>query len=325
MMRRHTNNLGFTLIELLVVIAIIAILAAILFPVFARARESAVRTACLSNVNQITKGIIQYLQDYDETMPAAVNPVVGDLRYPNYVGGGLGTFSSPWVRTDPCFLTRDLPNCSRPISCVRIGMPQHLLYVPIGQHNTGGRGNMIADPNDPNSVLPLINVAIDPYIKAKVPELQSERAQASQSNVWRCPADRNLVAAYGGPSRICELTATVHYVFIGPDYIYNTWMIYNYSDVFRRGNSRQWTLEPRSLGRIARPSEITLIFESYGGWHGVGERGIPDRVNVGFVDGHSKSVKYIQFMDQHPNAIGYSWSGNKLRLNQDPTLDNPNN
>jgi prepilin-type N-terminal cleavage/methylation domain-containing protein/prepilin-type processing-associated H-X9-DG protein len=57
---------GFTLIELLVVIAIIAILAAILFPVFAKAREKARQTSCLANVKQIALGLIMYAQDYDE-------------------------------------------------------------------------------------------------------------------------------------------------------------------------------------------------------------------------------------------------------------------
>ena len=57
---------GFTLIELLVVIAIIAILAAILFPVFARAREKARQTSCLSNVKQLSLGMMMYAQDYDE-------------------------------------------------------------------------------------------------------------------------------------------------------------------------------------------------------------------------------------------------------------------
>src|SRR5947208_12556668 len=60
---------AFTLIELLVVIAIIAILAAILFPVFAQAREAARKTSCLSNTKQLGLGIMQYVQDYDEMYP----------------------------------------------------------------------------------------------------------------------------------------------------------------------------------------------------------------------------------------------------------------
>ncbi len=60
---------GFTLIELLVVIAIIAILAAILFPVFSRAREQARKTTCLSNMKQIGMALMMYVQDWDETFP----------------------------------------------------------------------------------------------------------------------------------------------------------------------------------------------------------------------------------------------------------------
>ena len=68
-MRRNTTHHAFTLIELLVVIAIIAILAAILFPVFAQAREKARQTSCLSNEKQLALGILMYNQDYDEHFP----------------------------------------------------------------------------------------------------------------------------------------------------------------------------------------------------------------------------------------------------------------
>ena len=68
-MKMSQKKRAFTLIELLVVIAIIAILASILFPVFARARENARRTSCASNLKQIGLGLIQYVQDYDEVMP----------------------------------------------------------------------------------------------------------------------------------------------------------------------------------------------------------------------------------------------------------------
>ncbi|MGC4046069.1 MAG: DUF1559 domain-containing protein [Armatimonas sp.] len=81
-MRKASINriAAFTLIELLVVIAIIAILAAILFPVFAQAREKARQTACLSNIKQLGLGLMMYAQDYDELMPtafAAVTPING--------------------------------------------------------------------------------------------------------------------------------------------------------------------------------------------------------------------------------------------------------
>lgn len=68
---------AFTLIELLVVIAIIAILAAILFPVFARARENARRASCMSNLKQIALGMMQYTQDYDEQFPRYNSNVLG--------------------------------------------------------------------------------------------------------------------------------------------------------------------------------------------------------------------------------------------------------
>jgi prepilin-type N-terminal cleavage/methylation domain-containing protein/prepilin-type processing-associated H-X9-DG protein len=77
---RNTRR-AFTLIELLVVIAIIAILASILFPVFARARENARRSSCQSNLKQIGLGLLQYTQDYDEKLVQAFNNSNGETYY----------------------------------------------------------------------------------------------------------------------------------------------------------------------------------------------------------------------------------------------------
>jgi prepilin-type N-terminal cleavage/methylation domain-containing protein/prepilin-type processing-associated H-X9-DG protein len=76
-MQSKVQTRGFTLIELLVVIAIIAILAAILFPVFAKVREKARQTACASNMKQLGLALVQYVQDYDEFNPPGANQYGG--------------------------------------------------------------------------------------------------------------------------------------------------------------------------------------------------------------------------------------------------------
>lgn len=76
---------GFTLIELLVVIAIIAILASILFPVFARAREKARQSACLSNTKQLVLALYMYAQDYDETYPRGYTPFQDSPNWRDFV------------------------------------------------------------------------------------------------------------------------------------------------------------------------------------------------------------------------------------------------
>jgi prepilin-type N-terminal cleavage/methylation domain-containing protein/prepilin-type processing-associated H-X9-DG protein len=106
---------GFTLIELLVVIAIIAILAAILFPVFARARENARRSSCQSNLKQLALGFHQYTQDYDERMPlpgwftvpnGSYNAGAGGPRKAYHVGSFVTTWADeiePYIKSTQIF------------------------------------------------------------------------------------------------------------------------------------------------------------------------------------------------------------------------------
>jgi prepilin-type N-terminal cleavage/methylation domain-containing protein/prepilin-type processing-associated H-X9-DG protein len=97
---RRASHKGFTLIELLVVIAIIAILASILFPVFARARENARRSSCSSNMKQVALGITMYTQDYDEKFP-----LIGGI------GGGCASYfpttSLSWARAATAYTKND--------------------------------------------------------------------------------------------------------------------------------------------------------------------------------------------------------------------------
>jgi len=99
---------AFTLIELLVVIAIIAILAAILFPVFAKAREKARQSSCQSNLKQIGLALLQYAQDYDESMLAvnfgAASPGNANTPWPGSVGwpGALTHGIQAYIKSTQC-------------------------------------------------------------------------------------------------------------------------------------------------------------------------------------------------------------------------------
>src|SRR5690349_17229725 len=102
---------AFTLIELLVVIAIIAILAAILFPVFAQAREAARKTSCLSNVKQLNLSVQMYMQDFDETVPLVYSSAPGantnDLPGPTH--GSWLDYMQPYIKNYNIVICADAP------------------------------------------------------------------------------------------------------------------------------------------------------------------------------------------------------------------------
>lgn len=126
---------AFTLIELLVVIAIIAILAAILFPVFARARENARKASCQSNLKQIGLGLMQYTQDYDEKMP-----IIWSISSTDPVGPNWVTAIQPYVKSYQLFVC---PSDSRSIN------PQNDNKTISYGANMGGYGEGSGFPKGP--------------------------------------------------------------------------------------------------------------------------------------------------------------------------------
>jgi prepilin-type N-terminal cleavage/methylation domain-containing protein/prepilin-type processing-associated H-X9-DG protein len=131
---------AFTLIELLVVVAIIAILAAILFPVFARARENARRSSCQSNLKQIGLGIIQYTQDYDERLPR------------NDAGRDLLTWVDtlqPYLKSDQIFVC---PSDSSPYQMSVAGSSLRKTSYAINQIYSSNPSENLFEANDANAV-----------------------------------------------------------------------------------------------------------------------------------------------------------------------------
>ncbi len=118
MFPRRALKRGFTLIELLVVIAIIAILAAILFPVFAQAREAARKTSCLNNVKQIGTAYMMYLQDFDESFPPHVTERTAPAGTPDTaVARAPFTYRTklfPYIKNEGIFKCPSAPNWPAP-------------------------------------------------------------------------------------------------------------------------------------------------------------------------------------------------------------------
>ena len=126
MLRLHDCRTGFTLIELLVVIAIIAILAAMLFPVFAHARQKAEQTTCLSNIRQLAMAFLMYAQDYDGRMPFAYDYADDsswesawdyhiDYTTNTYSPGLLGPYTQA-QEINACPMARSIESWGRPYS-----------------------------------------------------------------------------------------------------------------------------------------------------------------------------------------------------------------
>ena len=141
---------AFTLIELLVVIAIIAILAAILFPVFAKVREKARQTQCLSNAKQLGMGFIQYAQDNDETYPTNGT---GHVNPWYFLGCGWAGQIYPYIKSagvyhcpdDSTAPIKEANDTAEPIS--------YAVNLNINRTDNGGAFTQLASTNSPASTV----------------------------------------------------------------------------------------------------------------------------------------------------------------------------
>ncbi len=163
---------AFTLVELLVVIAIIAILAAILFPVFGRARENGRRTSCQSNLKQIGIGLLQYVQDYDEKLPASFYGTTAGADKTTRTKYKWMDAIFPYVKSEQLFICPSEPNAAYKYSG-NLGVTEESDdYGSYGQNGTYSKnGDAYTPPRSSNS-------GATPYLVSL-----SQLASASQT-VW---------------------------------------------------------------------------------------------------------------------------------------------
>ncbi len=186
---------AFTLIELLVVIAIIALLAAILFPVFARARENARKSSCMNNLKQQGIGIAQYQQDYDETMPhpyagcSVSGSGNGDARCPRWMD-----VVYPYVKSEQLFTcpSSSANNLFKLDSNGRFGMSAAGAAFWLGTYswNVSYWGNA-----GPGNRGPFMNTALadvgDPSNTVIVSERNQAITNSNAENAWQNQASTN--------------------------------------------------------------------------------------------------------------------------------------
>lgn len=203
---------GFTLIELLVVIAIIAILAAILFPVFAKAREKAKQAHCTSNIKQIALATIQYCGDYDGYGPTLTQP--GGAW--NMWSEKLGPYGAPWRSENGSVLP--LWKCTSGPHVSYYAMPMNRAGDYYGYGRTWGIGESTFPADD--ILVCESGVAFHP----SYPAFYATMASVAQSKgYWSAWAYHPVTTAHGGGSMIAFFDG--HAKLVGESTIVDNWAI----------------------------------------------------------------------------------------------------
>jgi len=263
---------AFTLIELLVVIAIIAILAAILFPVFARARAAARRTVGISNMKQIGLGTMMYVQDYDE-------------RFPNYNWGLMCCNED----NGGCGAKQLFPADSAAWANI-LNSPWYNAILPYVK-NTG----IFQDPSDKKQWRPQYCINFPPEIWK--PGTQSWKKSTWVSYAWNESASTQKLAAYQNPASD----------LMWSDYdgqLIDSWNRFQWTpDLYLRRaiwNELDWGSPANCNGSDIRGSNSPF---SQATWDCLVQPGIrhETHVNVAFMDGHAKLIPARQMREVGPD------------------------
>jgi prepilin-type N-terminal cleavage/methylation domain-containing protein len=164
------NRQGFTLIELLVVIAIIAILAAIIFPVFASAREKARQTTCASNERQLGLAFVQYVQDYDQTLPGPDGTNAGAWNGPYWgtAGGDWAPDIYPYAKSTGVY---ECPDDTQKSPKVSYAFNENLVYLAMSEFKSPSSTVLMYEANSYCSRFPAgwCNASVNPPIMSNFP------------------------------------------------------------------------------------------------------------------------------------------------------------
>ncbi len=241
---------AFTLIELLIVIAIIAILAAILFPVFAQAREKARQTVCLSNMKQIGTSMMMYTQDYDELYPVNNRTFQSSSNYQNsftyitWVGQLQAYAKNVDIFTCPSAPTGDLTDCNNAI-----------VLPGVGGANTTYCSNGKLGPATGDAIkVPIRNIGANEWVFNRAGALSSAASPGSNE-----PQPVGL-ADVGKPAALPMIADSLYILFNQGERIYNANTPFNVT--------APQTVEPRYARHVGGANIV--YGDGHAKWHAQG-------------------------------------------------------
>jgi prepilin-type N-terminal cleavage/methylation domain-containing protein/prepilin-type processing-associated H-X9-DG protein len=310
--KKHVH--AFTLIELLVVIAIIAILAAILFPVFAQARESARKTVCLSNVKQFNLACQMYTQDYDEMIPIQFGaaPGANTDEAPNGTFGSWIDLVMPYIKNLPIVICPDAPFRSLDVAHT---LDYELSYSIMGEAAASGWPNWITRQSAWFQIYCPANIRYDGLAGIAVysdPTKYPYAALPGGGPVGPVPSK-----TLAGVARPAEMI----YIFDGGNYDGWHGPEFNSEGQVRFGYCGGWTIGDGV-------AEENFLFTYFGPQprHAGGDQGCDTTfptgratrfklgvANVSFVDGHAKAMhgpQWLELNSNPPDTLKYFWPDN---------------